>query len=101
MCPALFFFFLFTEMSGTPAGGIHLLQKDRRAQTLPRRQEESQPATTREITQAVGQGHRYGGTAGGRLGGGGGGAEDAWKAVYLNGRSQGSSRGRGFCHFVS
>lgn len=33
--------------------------------------------------------------------GGGGGAEDAWKAVCLNARAQGTSRGRGFCHFVS
>lgn len=33
--------------------------------------------------------------------GDGRGAEDAWKAVYLNARAQGTSRGRGFCHFVS
>ena len=37
----------------------------------------------------------------GLAGRGWGGAEDTWTAVYLNGRSQGSSRGRGFCHFVS
>ena len=41
------------------------------------------------------------GRGGGGGGGSGGGAENAWKAVYLNGRSQGTSRGRGFCNFVS
>ena len=36
----LLFFFLFIGISGNPTGGTDPLQKDRRAQTLPRRQGE-------------------------------------------------------------